>query len=117
MVRCDYLETADIAKNLADLRRRIDAAVARAGRAPGSVQLVAVSKTFPPVAIRAVYDAGQRHFGENRVQEFESKSPELRYDDAIWHMIGHVQSNKAARAAQLFDIIHTVDSSGLARRL
>jgi hypothetical protein len=99
------------------VRRRIAAAEARAGRAPGSVQLLVVSKTFPPPPIREAYDAGQRHFGENRIQEFENKIAQMRWEAAVWHMIGHVQSNKAARAAQLFDVVHTVDSVTLARRL
>ena len=111
------MDTGNIASNLADVRRRIDAAVARAGRAPGSVQLIAVSKTFPPDMVKAAYDAGQRLFGENRIQEFEARRPEMQWPGATWHFIGHVQSNKAARAAQLFDMIHTVDSLALARRL
>ena len=108
---------ANIAANLAEIHRRIAAAEVRAARQPGSVQLLAVSKTFPPPPIREAYDAGQRHFGENRIQEFESKIAQMRWDGAVWHMIGHVQSNKAARAAQLFDVIHAVDSVSLARRL
>ncbi|SRR5579871_1063871 len=107
----------DIAGHLSEIRQRIAAAESRAGRAAGSVELVAVSKTFPPPPIREAYDAGQRHFGENRIQEFEGKSPQMQWPGAAWHMIGHVQSNKAARAAQLFDVVHTVDSASLARRL
>src|SRR5580658_2926594 len=102
----------DIAEKLAEVRQRIAAAEARAGRAPGSVQLLAVSKTFPPPPIREAYDAGQRHFGENRIQEFEGKIAQMQWPGAVWHMIGHVQSNKAARAAQLFHVVHTVDSAG-----
>ena len=108
---------ANVAPNLAEIRRRIAAAEARAERPPGSVELLAVSKTFPPPPIREAYDAGQRHFGENRIQEFESKIAQMQWPGAVWHMIGHVQSNKAARAAQLFDVVHTVDSVALARRL
>ena len=107
----------DIAEKLAEVQGRIAAAEARAGRAPGSVQLLAVSKTFPPPPIRETYDAGQRHFGENRIQEFEGKIAQMQWPGTVWHMIGHVQSNKAARAAQLFDVIHAVDSVALARRL
>ena len=81
------------------------------------MQLIAVSKTFPPDLVKAAYDAGQRLFGENRIQEFEARRPEMQWPGATWHFIGHVQSNKAARAAQLFDMIHTVDSIALARRL
>jgi PLP dependent protein len=111
------MTTETIAENLADVRRRIAAAELRARRAPGSVQLVAVSKTFPPPPILEAYQAGQRHFGENRIQEFEGKVAHMQWEGAVWHMIGHIQSNKAARAAQLFDVVHTVDSVSLARRL
>ena len=107
----------DIAGNLAAVHRRIEAALARAGRPSGGARLVAVSKTFPPEAIREAYQAGQRDFGENRVQEFEGKRPELELEGAVWHLIGHLQSNKAARAAQLFHVIHSVDSISLAGRL
>ncbi len=110
------LAAMDIARNLEQIQRRVAAAEARAGRAPGSVQLLVVSKTFPPAPIREAYDAGQRHFGENRIQEFESKIAQMPWEGVVWHMIGHVQSNKAARAAQLFDVVHTVDSVSLARR-
>lgn len=106
-----------IAGNLETVRERVERAAARAGRPPGSVTLVAVSKTFPSAAIEEAYRAGQRHFGENRVQEFDAKSRELRLDGAVWHLIGHLQSNKAARAVALFDVIHTVDSVALAQRL
>jgi pyridoxal phosphate enzyme (YggS family) len=111
------LPPSDIADNLAAIRRRMDAAVAAAGRPAGCVQLVAVTKTFPPAAIVEAYRAGQRHFGENRVQEFEVKGRQLDLPDACWHLIGHLQSNKAGRAAQLFDVIHTIDSIPLAERL
>jgi len=106
-----------IAANLDAVHGRIAAAAARAGRAPDSVTLVAVSKTFPASAIEEAYRAGQRHFGENRVQEFDTKSNELHLEGAVFHLIGHLQSNKAARAAALFHVIHTVDSVALAQRL
>jgi pyridoxal phosphate enzyme (YggS family) len=99
------------------VRQRIDAAVARAGRPPGCVQLIAVSKTFPAATVREAFDAGQRHFGENRIQDFEARRAGMQWPGAVWHFIGHLQSNKAARAVQLFDIIHTVDSVSLAERL
>ncbi len=108
---------ATIAENLAAVRARIEAACRRAGRSRESVLLVAVSKTFLPPVIREAYAAGQRHFGENRVQEFEVKEKELKLEGAVWHLIGHLQSNKAARAARLFQVIHTVDSAHLAERL
>ena len=79
--------------------------------------LVAVTKTQPPERIREAYEAGQRYFGENRVQEFEAKRPQLELAGARWHLVGHLQSNKARRAAQLFDVVETVDSVRLARRL
>lgn len=106
-----------IANNLEAVRTRIAAATARARRPPGSVTLVAVSKTFPASDIVEAYGAGQRHFGENRVQEFDGKSQELHLDGAIFHLIGHLQSNKAVRAAALFQVIHTLDSMSLAQRL
>jgi pyridoxal phosphate enzyme (YggS family) len=106
-----------IANNLEAVRERIKKATARAGRPPGSVTLVAVSKTFPSSAIEEAYRAGQRHFGENRVQEFDTKSQELHLEGAVFHLIGHLQSNKAARAASLFQVIHTIDSVSLAQRL
>jgi len=85
---------------------------------PPSVRLVAVTKTVPADAIRAAYAAGVRDFGENRVQEAEAKQEQLRdLTDITWHLIGHVQSNKAARAIEKFDWIHSVDSLKLARRL
>jgi len=106
--------------NLAAVRERIERALVRAGRAsaPGEpVLLVAVTKGQPIERVRETYEAGQRHFGENRVQEFEQKRPRLELPGAQWHLIGHLQSNKARRAAQLFDVIETVDSVRLARRL
>jgi pyridoxal phosphate enzyme (YggS family) len=91
---------------------------ARAGRDPGEITLMAVSKTFPAEAIRQAYDAGVRSFGENRVQEFATKADALRdLQQGRWHMIGHLQSNKAARAAELFQAIDSVDSLKLAEKL
>ena len=98
---------------------RIRAAEAAAGRAPGSVQLVAVSKVQPLERITAVLDEGQRLFGENKVQEAESRWPELktRYAGVSVHLIGPLQTNKAKAAASLFDAIHSVDREKLARKL
>ncbi len=79
--------------------------------------LVAVSKTFPTDAIRAAYNAGLRHFGENRVQEMDAKRPKLADLDATWHFIGHLQSNKARHAAEIFHRIDAVDSLSLAQKL
>lgn len=110
-----------IAANLAQVRERIVRAAARAtsgaARGPEEIKLIAVSKTFPPAAIRAAYELGVRDFGENRVQEWEAKSAELTGLDATWHLIGHLQSNKAKKAAQLFHRVDSVDSLALAQRL
>jgi len=107
-----------VSENLAAVRERIAAAAHRAGRHPGDIALMAVTKTSPAEAIREAYTAGQRLFGENRVQEFADKSPGLAgLQDAEFHLIGHLQSNKAARAAQLFNAVDSVDSLALARKL
>jgi pyridoxal phosphate enzyme (YggS family) len=110
-------DLADMAENLADIRERIAAAAARCGRRAEEITLVAVSKTFPVEAIQGAYELGVRHFGENRVQEFESKEKELDCREATWHLIGHLQGNKARRAAQLFHRIDSVDSAALAQKL
>ena len=107
-----------IAENIAQIRERIGSAAHRAGRDPETVTLMAVSKTFPAKAIRDAYEAGIRVFGENRVQEFASKTEDLRsLTDAQGHMIGHLQTNKAAKAAELFHAIDSVDSLKLAEKL
>jgi PLP dependent protein len=108
---------SSIAANLARVRQRIMRAAERAGRRANEITLVAVSKTFPAEAVLAAYEAGLREFGENRVQEFEAKQPKLAHLDATWHLIGHLQSNKAKRAAQLFDRVDSVDSLALAQKL
>lgn len=98
---------------------RIGRAARRAGREPGEVTLVAVSKTHPAALVREAAAAGLRDFGENRVQEAEGKIAELKPEapDVRWHLIGHLQPNKARRAARLFDLIHSVDSVALVERL
>ena len=107
-----------IAENLADVRRRVAEAARRAGRSPGEVTLVAVSKTFSADAVREAYAAGQRDFGENKVQEGLQKIEETADIRLIrWHLIGHLQSNKAKRAAAAFACIHSVDSVDLVRKL
>lgn len=108
---------AGIAANLADVRTQIAAAAARAGREPGAIRLVAVSKTFPVERIRAAVEGGQRDFGENRVQEGLDKLEALRDLALDWHLIGHLQSNKARKAAAAFPWIHSVDSRELLGRL
>ena len=100
------------------MRVRIGRAAEGVGRDPASILLLAVTKVFPASVIRAAYDLGLREFGENYVQEFESKAPELAgLAGARFHLIGHLQSNKSKKAAELFQVIQTVDSPRLARRL
>src|SRR6266571_958619 len=100
-----------VTDNIAAIRERIARAAARAGRTPDSITLMAVSKTVEPERIRQAYAAGLRVFGENRVQEFTEKSAALiDLKDAEWHLIGHLQSNKAKKAAELFQAIDSVDS-------
>ena len=107
-----------ITENVAVVRERIARAVKRAGRRTEDIALMAVSKTNPPENIRAAYDAGLRLFGENRVQEFAGKAEALRdLHDAEWHMIGHLQTNKTARTAELFHAVDSVDSLKLAEKL
>ena len=107
-----------VAENIERIREQIDSAVKRAGRTASEVTLMAVSKTFPVDSIREAYRAGIRVFGENRVQEFAGKVDALQdLSDAEWHMIGHLQTNKAAKAAELFSAVDSVDSLRLARKL
>jgi pyridoxal phosphate enzyme (YggS family) len=107
-----------IAGNIAEVRERMAAAARRVGRDPADVTLMGVSKTFSAEAIREAYAAGIRVFGENRVQEFSGKSWDLHdLAEAKWHLIGHLQANKAAKAAELFTAIDSVDSVKLAERL
>jgi pyridoxal phosphate enzyme (YggS family) len=106
-----------ISDRLAEVRERIAAAARSAGRNPSSVRLIAVSKTFPLDLIREAYAAGQRDFGENRVQEALEKvdaSPDLTI---AWHLLGHLQTNKAKRAATAFHTIHSIDSAELLRKI
>jgi pyridoxal phosphate enzyme (YggS family) len=107
-----------IAQNIAQVRERITAAARRAGRNPEEITLMGVSKTFPVESIREAYGAELRVFGENRVQEFSGKADALRdLSDAEWHLIGHLQTNKAAKAAELFDAVDSVDSVRMAGKL
>jgi PLP dependent protein len=109
---------SDIAQNLRIVQGRVAAAATACGRSPGEITLLAVSKTFPVETIAQAIAAGQLHFGENRVQEAESKIAQLRETPGIeWHLVGHLQSNKANRAARLFDVVHSVDSLKLAEKL
>jgi pyridoxal phosphate enzyme (YggS family) len=107
-----------ISENMAAVRDRIDKAARRSGRSPENIALMAVSKTQPAERIREAYSAGQRLFGENRVQEFSGKIDALRnLRDAEWHMIGHLQTNKTAKTAELFRAVDSVDSVKLAEKL
>ena len=108
----------DIAANLADVRTRIAAAAERAGRRASDVTLVAVSKTFGEEQVRAARTVGQIDFGENKVQEGLTKiAATADLPDIRWHLIGHLQSNKARKAAQSFASIHSIDSTELLRRV
>ena len=111
---------AALRARLRGVSRRIEAAARRAGRAPEEVTLIAVSKTHPAALVALALAAGQSDFGENRVQEAEEKI--AQFGDCApprprWHLIGHLQANKARRAVKLFDVIHTVDSAALVGRL
>ncbi|MGB8915211.1 MAG: YggS family pyridoxal phosphate-dependent enzyme, partial [Candidatus Sulfotelmatobacter sp.] len=107
-----------ISENIAAVRERVAAAALRAGRNHNDITLMAVSKTQPPERIREAYNAGLRVFGENRVQEFAGKFDALRdLRGTEWHMIGHLQTNKAAKTAELFHSVDSVDSLKLAEKL
>ena len=107
-----------ISENVGAVRERIAEAARRAGCSPEQIALMAVTKTQPPERIREAYEAGLRLFGENRVQEFIGKAETLRnLNNAEWHMIGHLQTNKAAKAAELFRAVDSVDSLKLAEKL
>lgn len=111
--------TISLAARLAAVRTQIVDAAQRVGRAPDAVRLIAVGKTHPASAIEAALAAGQRDFGENRVQEAQAKFPALkaRYPDLRLHLIGPLQTNKARDAVRLFDVIHTLDRPRLAEAL
>ena len=108
---------ATIAANLATIHRRIDQACTAAGRGPGEVRLLPVSKTKPPTAVRAAYAAGERMFGENKVQEAQAKAAELADTEAGWAVIGHLQTNKAKYLAKFADEFHALDSLKVAAEL
>jgi PLP dependent protein len=111
------MRLATIAERVASVRQRVERAAERAGRSPADVTIVAVSKGFPPQAIAEAVAAGIAHLGENRVQEAATKVPGLRDLPVTWHLVGHLQTNKAKTALELFDIIHSVDSLHLAEAL
>jgi pyridoxal phosphate enzyme (YggS family) len=108
----------ELSSRLEQVRARIATAASRSGRNAEDITLVAVTKVFPTSVIRDAYELGLRDFGENYLQEFESKFPQVQdLPEARFHLIGHLQSNKAKRAAELFHTIQTVDTEKLARRL
>jgi PLP dependent protein len=106
-----------IRESLLRIQERIANAASRSGRRAEDITLIGVSKTQPAIAIHEAYQAGVRHFGENRVQEWEVKRVGTNNLDATWHLIGHLQSNKAAKAAKLFHTVDSVDDFALAQKL
>jgi len=111
------MSAEEIERNLQQIRERIAAAAEKAGRRVQEITLIGVSKTHPADAIRQAFATGLRHFGENRVQEWEGKRGSVEDLPGYWHLIGHLQSNKAARAAKLFHTVDSVDDCALAQRL
>lgn len=107
----------ELRERLREVRRRIARSAELRGRDPKDVTLIAVSKTHPPEALRRAIQAGATDLGENRVQEAAEKIPEVGREGVRWHLIGHLQSNKARRAVSLFDLVHSLDSKELALRL
>jgi PLP dependent protein len=111
------MDREQIRDNLLQVQERIAIAAGKAGRRSEEITLIGVSKTHPAEAIRSAYEAGLRHFGENRVQEWEGKRAALGDLQATWHLVGHLQSNKSARAAGLFHSVDSLDDFALAERL
>jgi len=111
------IDRSALRARLPDARARIARAARRAGRDPASIRLVAVSKTFPADYVRAAADAGQIDFGENKVQEALAKMDETADLPLQWHLVGHLQSNKARKAGARFDVVHSIDDAALIARL
>ena len=111
------LQVEGLRERLLGVRRKVEEAAKRTGREPEEITLIAVSKTHPSPVLREAILAGAYDLGENRVQEAESKILEIGRHRIRWHLIGHLQSNKARKAVKLFDVIHSVDSIDLAQRL
>jgi pyridoxal phosphate enzyme (YggS family) len=111
------LDPAAVRARLADVRERIARAAARAGRDPSRVRLIAISKTFGADAVRAAALEGQIDFGENKLQEAQQKRQDLADLPLKWHLVGHLQSNKARKAVAEFDTIHSIDSVSLLERI
>ena len=117
-VLCGECLGMSIPENIAELQAKLERTAKRAGRSPSEIVLMAVTKTHAPERIREAYAAGLRLFGENRVQEFSAKASSLSDLPGVeWHMIGHLQSNKAAKAVELFSAIDSIDSLKLAEKL
>lgn len=108
---------ASLAERLARVRARIAAATASCGRDAREVTLIAISKTHPASAVKQLIERGATDVGENRVQEAEEKITTVGRDKVRWHLVGHLQANKARRAVKLFDVVHSLDSIDLAQRL
>jgi len=106
-----------LAVRLADVRARLAAATQRSGRQPDQVSLIAISKTHPASVVQQAIELGATDLGENRVQEAEGKIAEIGREKVRWHLVGHLQANKSRRAVSLFDVIHSLDTVELARRL
>jgi pyridoxal phosphate enzyme (YggS family) len=113
----EVLEFQTLSERLEDVRKRITAAAIRSNRNPSHITLIAISKTHSADLVQSALELGVQDFGENRVQEAEQKIPKLDRKAARWHLVGHLQTNKARRAVELFDFIHSLDSTSLAQRL
>src|SRR6266481_9162145 len=109
--------SADLRGRFESVRSRVKDAALRSNRTFGEITIVAISKTHPVGSLKSALEAGISDLGENRVQEAESKIDELGRNAARWHLVGHLQGNKARKAVQLFDVIHSIDSSALVTRL
>jgi len=107
----------EIGNRYNEVLQRLETAANKAGRDPSEIRLVAVSKTHPLETLQAALNEGVKVFGENKVQEAEEKFSAIGNENAEWHLIGHLQKNKARKAVQIFDVIHTLDSLKLAKRL
>jgi len=117
MINNEATPIALLGERFADVRRRVDTAASRSNRPAADIRLIAISKTHPAQTVRDAIQVGMTIFGENRVQEAEDKIAEVGRTAASWHLVGHLQSNKARRAVKLFDCIHSLDSVELAERL
>jgi pyridoxal phosphate enzyme (YggS family) len=110
-------QAGGLATRFATVKAQISVAAEKCGRNPAEITLVAISKTHPADLVKDLIELGATDLGENRVQEAEWKIPEVGQERARWHLVGHLQANKARRALNLFDVIHSLDSTDLARRL